>query len=115
MRKFIPLTALIILLSVAFIACNQKAEEPKQATAEELSQMNKDFAKALNDKDAVAAANCYMEDATVLPPNEAPVKGRAAIQKYWQGALMPGLLMFPLLPSLPAAMANWAMKKAVLK
>ena len=49
--------------------------QSKPATAEELSQMNRDFVKALNAKDVVAAANCYTEDATLLPPNEAPVKG----------------------------------------
>ena len=52
--------------------------------------MNRDFAKALNAKNAVAAANCYTEDATILPPNEAPVTGRANIQKYWEGALAAG-------------------------
>ncbi len=49
--------------------------------------MNRDFVAALNAKDAMAAANCYTEDATLLPPNEAPVKGRAAIQEYWAGAI----------------------------
>ena len=58
---------------------NKAVEATKQATAEELSQMNRDFVKALNAKDAVAAANCYTEDAMILPPNEAPVKGRANI------------------------------------
>jgi len=49
--------------------------------------MNRDFAKALNAKDAVAAANLYTEDATLLPPGEAPVSGRADIEKYWKGAI----------------------------
>lgn len=54
-----------------FIGCTN-ADKSKPATAEELSQMNRDFVKALNAKDAVAAANCYTEDAMILPPNEAP-------------------------------------------
>jgi ketosteroid isomerase-like protein len=66
------------------------ADTTKPATAEELSQMNRDFVKALNAKDAVAAANCYTEDAVLLPPNEGPVKGRANIQKYWAGAIEAG-------------------------
>lgn len=80
----------VILLCCTLAACNNQAESKKPATAEELSQMNRDFAKALNNKDAVAAANCYTEDATVLPPNEAPVTGRANIQKYWEGAIAAG-------------------------
>ncbi len=63
----------------------KKADQSKPATAKELSQMNRDFVKALNAKNAVAAANCYTKNATILPPNEAPVKGRANVQKYWGG------------------------------
>ncbi len=81
--------ATLSICALLFAAC-QQTPEPQAATAEELSQMNRDFVKALNAKDAVAAANCYTEDATILPPNEAPVKGRANIQKYWEGAIAAG-------------------------
>ncbi|MBD2705409.1 nuclear transport factor 2 family protein [Spirosoma sp. BT702] len=43
--------------------------------------------KALNVKDATAAANCYAEDAVILPPGQPTVTGHEAIQKYWQGFL----------------------------
>lgn len=89
MKRLIPFLILALLLSAVY-SCSEKKETPKQATAEELSQMNRDFAKALNDKDATAAANCYTEDATLLPPNEAPVTGRTNIQKYWEGAIDAG-------------------------
>jgi ketosteroid isomerase-like protein len=49
--------------------------------------MNKDFLKALNAKDAFAVANLYKEDVTLRPPSEAPVSGRANIEKYWSGAI----------------------------
>ena len=52
--------------------------------------MNKDFAKALNNKDAEAASILYAEDASLLPPNEQIVTGRESIKKYWQGALDAG-------------------------
>lgn len=80
----------LAIIFSATTACNHHKNAEKSATAEELSQMNRDFAKALNDKDAVAAANCYTEDATLLPPNEAPVTGRANIQQYWEGAIAAG-------------------------
>ncbi len=76
----------MLLLGSVMTGCNHQ----KPATAEELSQMNRDFVAALNNKDAAAAANCYTEDATVLPPNEAPVSGKANIQKYWEGAIAAG-------------------------
>ena len=88
--KFLLLTIIVILLFVAMIGCKEKTETPKTATPEELSQMNKDFAQALNNKDAEAASLLYAEDATLLPPNEPIVTGRENIKKYWQGALDAG-------------------------
>ena len=80
-----------IIVSLIILSCNHKEKTPAQATAEELSQMNKDFAKALNAKDAAAAAACYDSTAKILPPNEAIIEGRANIQKYWQGAIDGGV------------------------
>ncbi len=54
--------------------------------------MNRDFAKALTVKDAVAAAIVYDENASILPPNEPIVTGRANIQAYWQGAIDAGII-----------------------
>ena len=82
--------ATILLIGLSILSSCNNTDNSKHATAEELSQMNRDFTKALNAKDAVAAANCYTEDATILPPNEAPVTGRANIQKYWEGAVAAG-------------------------
>ena len=78
------------IVGFSFISCNTQTEVTRPATAEELSKMNRDFAAALNNKDAVAAANLYTEDATLLPPNEPPVTGRSNIQKYWEGAIGAG-------------------------
>lgn len=71
---------------------SEKLEAPKSATVEELGQMNRDFAKALTAKDAVAAAIVYDENASILPPNEPIVTGRANIQAYWQGAIDAGII-----------------------
>jgi len=88
--KFVQLTGIVILLFVAMIGCKESTETLKIATPYELSQMNKDFAQALNDKDAEAASLLYAEDASLLPPNEAIVTGRENIKNYWQGALDAG-------------------------
>ncbi len=78
-----------ILLVVLFLtAC---ATMPGPASRDDLTRMNRDFAAALNAKDARAAANLYMADATLLPPNEPIVRGRANIQSYWQGAIDAGV------------------------
>lgn len=94
MKSIIKLSCLAcstILMGIAEAGCNNKSETAKPATADELSQMNRDFAKALNNKDAAAAASLYTEDAMELPPNEAPFSGRANIQKYWEAAIAAGV------------------------
>ena len=75
-----------------FSSCNAPQDSRKPATPEELSQMNKDFAKALLAKDAEAAAMLYTEDASLLPPNEPIVTGRKNIQEYWQGLIDAGIV-----------------------
>ncbi|MFZ0453047.1 MAG: DUF4440 domain-containing protein [Ignavibacteriaceae bacterium] len=88
--NLVLLSVITILLFIVTIGCTEKTESDKPATSKELSQMNKDFAKALNDKDALAASLLYSEDASLLPPNEPIVTGRKNIQKYWQAALDAG-------------------------
>jgi uncharacterized protein (TIGR02246 family) len=82
---FFQLIGIVILLFIFMIGCKENT-----ATPEELSQMNKDFAEALNNKDAEAASLLYAEDASLLPPNESIVTGRENIKNYWQGALDAG-------------------------
>lgn len=86
----VQLTIIVLVSFIAIFGCRKQTEAPKVATPEELSQMNKDFAQALNDKDAEAASLQYAEDASLLPPNEAIVTGRENIKNYWQGALDAG-------------------------
>ncbi len=84
----VSLAGTILCLS----GCSRESDTPRQATAAELSQMNKDFAKALLAKDAAAASMLYTEDASLLPPNEPIVTGRDNIRQYWQGAIDAGII-----------------------
>jgi ketosteroid isomerase-like protein len=98
----LTLITMIFALSFTTQSCEQKQKEAtievekeeisKSATIAELGQMNRDFAKALTAKDAVAAAIVYDENASILPPNEPIVTGRANIQAYWQGAIDAGII-----------------------
>lgn len=49
------------------------------------------FSAAFNKGDGAAVAQLYTEQATLLPAGADIIKGRAAIQKYWQGAMQSGL------------------------
>ena len=91
-------TLIITVVLAMTLGCKQENKKPekeeisKSATIDELGQMNRDFAKALTAKDAVAAAIVYDENASILPPNEPIVIGRANIQAYWQGAIDAGII-----------------------
>jgi ketosteroid isomerase-like protein len=90
-KKLLTFT-LTVVIAIQF-GCNNKTENSNaSASVEVLGQMNRDFAKALNARDAVAAASVYDENASILPPNEKIVTGRANIQKYWQGLIDAGLI-----------------------
>ena len=52
---------------------------------QEIEQRVRAFEDAFNRGDLAALADLYTEDATVLPPDSAPVSGRQAIQRFWQG------------------------------
>jgi uncharacterized protein (TIGR02246 family) len=49
-----------------------------------------EFENAANAKSGSKLASYYAEDATLLPPGSAMIKGRADIQNFWQGFLDAG-------------------------
>lgn len=88
MRFTLFVAAALVLTSCAGPAGPPPAEQ--SASAMELGQMNRDFAAALNAKDAARAAACYAENAVLIPPGEPLVRGRAGIEAYWKAALESG-------------------------
>jgi len=87
--QFLAFGIVFLLCCSAITSCNNHNEK-KPPTSDELSQMNKDFAKAINNKDATAAANLYTDDAMELPPGEAHFSGKENIKKYWEAAIKAG-------------------------
>ena len=78
----------VIFLSLGGCSVSEDSMQSEVSASKfELGQMNRDFAAALNAKDAKAAAAAYTEDAVLIPPGEPLVRGRAAIEKYWAGAI----------------------------
>lgn len=88
MRSATRLAAALVLASCSPAGDAEPA--PVSASVEALGQMNRDFAAALNAKDAALAASYYTEDAVVIPPGEAMVQGRAAIEAYWKAGIEQG-------------------------
>ncbi len=85
--------AIAVLTMLSLVSCsNMDDSKPSAGSAgkDVLGQMNRDFAAALNAKDAALAASYYAEDAVLIPPGEPLVRGRAAIEAYWKVAIDSG-------------------------
>jgi len=85
------LLSLVVVLALSSCSGGENSMQTEaSASVAELGQMNRDFAAALNAKDAKAAAAMYTEDAVLIPPGEPLVRGREAIEEYWRGAIEMG-------------------------
>lgn len=65
----------------------QQASDVRQ----EIDRVNARFVEAFNRGDAAAAVQVYTEDATILPPGSGPIRGRQAIEQFWQTAMQTGI------------------------
>jgi len=86
-------STLLIVIGLVLSGCSSSEDAMRteiSASKIELGQMNRDFAAALNAKDAEAAAALYTEDAVLIPPGEPLVRGRKAIEEYWRAAIESG-------------------------
>lgn len=81
LRILLPL----VLLAAAGHAA--PATDPKSA----IEAANAEFSAAFAKGDAAAVAALYAADGAIMPPGGEAVRGKAAIQKYWQGAITGGV------------------------
>jgi uncharacterized protein (TIGR02246 family) len=72
-----------IVTIIACLSFSAPALAQNKATIEKLNDV---WTTAFNKGDAAAVAALYTEDAYVLPPGSAMVKGRAAIEAFWRQA-----------------------------
>lgn len=80
--------ALAIVLSMAQASTAQQPAAPAEPSVplpKDMAQVLIDYEKAWGAKDAAALAQLFAEDGYVLPNGGVPVKGRAAIAKYYTG------------------------------
>ena len=72
-----------IVMIIGLLSLGSPALAQNKATIEKLNDV---WTAAFNKGDAAAVAALYTEDAYVLPPGSAMVKGRAAIEGFWRQA-----------------------------
>ena len=72
-----------IAMIIGLLSLGSPALAQGKATIEKLNDV---WTAAFNKGDAAAVAALYTEDAYVLPPGSAMVKGRAAIEGFWRQA-----------------------------
>ena len=72
-----------IVVIIGCLSVGSPALAQNKATIEKL---NDAWTAAFNKGDAAAVAALYTEDAYVLPPGSAMVKGRTAIEAFWRQA-----------------------------
>jgi len=106
MKKLFLILPLVFLLCFTF-GCQQGEEVPEEAMAEQeeqkeamdlalvrqlIEEVNIKFGEAVRSGDASTLASYYTEDATLLPPPNAPIiKGRGGIETYWATGFQMGL------------------------
>ncbi len=78
--------ALTLALALSGAGCGVSGA-PADADFAAIRSISPRFVKGVEGRDAAALAALYDEAAVVLPPGSNPIRGRAAIQKYWQGML----------------------------
>jgi uncharacterized protein (TIGR02246 family) len=88
------MTALVGVMLVAVAAQGDEARgqaaAPGGGTAAAIRQVADAYVKATTSGDAKAVAALYTEDAVEMPPNLPMVKGRAAIQQYYEKVFASG-------------------------
>jgi uncharacterized protein (TIGR02246 family) len=72
-----------IVMIIGCLSVGSPALAQNKATIEKFNDV---WTAAFNKGDAAAVAALYTEDAYVLPPGSAMVKGRAAIEAFWRQA-----------------------------
>ncbi len=77
----------LVFLTLSWFGPAFGADPVRQA----VERGNRAFLAAYVAHDAAKLASIYSPDAAVLPPGDERANGRAAIQKFWQGAMDAGI------------------------
>lgn len=86
--RIVVFAAGVVLLAFASVAGRQQqpaAQQPSVTMPPELARVLTDYEAAWRGRDSAALARLFAEDGFVLPDGDPPVRGRAAIERYYTG------------------------------
>ncbi|HEX9202863.1 MAG TPA: nuclear transport factor 2 family protein, partial [Vicinamibacteria bacterium] len=72
----------VAVLLAAGIACAPAPAQLSPADLSAIGEVSDAFLKGVLARDFAAVAGLYLEDAVLNPPNQPPVKGRAAVRTF---------------------------------
>ncbi len=79
------LASVVMVAAISSVgAAQSKAPANVASVGDAIRAVADGYVKATLAGDAKAIAALYTEDATEMPPNQPPIKGRAAIQQYYE-------------------------------
>jgi len=81
------LASVVMVAAIASVGAAQSTPKPTAGEDVAIRAVADMYVKATLAGDAKAIAALYTEDATEMPPNQPPIKGRAAIQQYYEKEL----------------------------
>ena len=80
-----PMLAALALTGLTVVGCQRGPARFTDADRTAIRTRIADFDKAMLAANVPAIMSAYTEDAVLLPPNAPMVRGRAAIQKFFEG------------------------------
>jgi uncharacterized protein (TIGR02246 family) len=81
----------IVGMTLCILTAAAGAAAQTGAVKTAIDAANKKFGAAIAAGDAAGVAGIYTDDAMVLPPNMEAIKGKAAIEKVFQGLIVVGI------------------------
>ena len=100
--------AAMLALAVVLFAGPAPARQAGGNVRSAIEAANSQFVAAFAKGDVAKIASMYTADAQAFPPNSDVVRGRAAIQKFWQGVVDAGIKSATLTTLEVEARGDWA-------
>jgi uncharacterized protein (TIGR02246 family) len=88
MKKIVYLLSIGILLSMLALSCSTAKSSANDADAREITELLAAYDRARNSGDLEGVMTAWADDAVLIPPDQPPIVGKAAINDVIRGWLV---------------------------